>query len=282
MILERGNGGRKKGRETSMWESNIDQLTLCTLPNGGLNPWPRHVPWSGIEPATLWSVIHHTTNWATLGRASYKFFDHWYSYYLYSFCLVLCPCSGSQIKTHQWLPSPSPTNLCLKCILNFTVPHQLHSPKCQPKTSSALTWATASYLDSLLSLMYPFLFLLIVPLLPDWTSKLKSGYIIPLIHIKTPYFLQLPARHTLSDPGFFFSSFSTFCHDHFVPNNLEFLMLFEHTKFSPSQSIWPCCSLHQEFLSPGYLCYILPMPRGPGSPPFSSLFKKELIPTLTP
>ena len=47
-IFREGKGGRKRGRETSM----------CGCLSGGAHwgpgPQPRHVPWLGIELATLW------------------------------------------------------------------------------------------------------------------------------------------------------------------------------------------------------------------------------------
>ena len=38
-----GKGGRKRGRETSMCERNIDWGAFCT-PQMGMDPQPRHVP----------------------------------------------------------------------------------------------------------------------------------------------------------------------------------------------------------------------------------------------
>ena len=37
--------------------------------NQGPGPQPRHVPWLGIEPPTLWFVGWHSIPWATLARA---------------------------------------------------------------------------------------------------------------------------------------------------------------------------------------------------------------------
>ena len=50
LFLERGEGGR--GRETLMWERNINWLPLA-CPQPGTWPQPRHVPWPGIEPVTF-------------------------------------------------------------------------------------------------------------------------------------------------------------------------------------------------------------------------------------
>ena len=47
-IFRERKGGRKRGRETSMCGC------LSHAPYWGPGPQPRHVPWLGIEPATLW------------------------------------------------------------------------------------------------------------------------------------------------------------------------------------------------------------------------------------
>ena len=61
--------GRKKGRETSMCG-----CFWCT-PYWGPDPQPRHVPWLGIEPVTLWFTGQTSIHWATPDRA---------------FCLFVC------------------------------------------------------------------------------------------------------------------------------------------------------------------------------------------------
>ena len=33
-----------------------------------LGTWPRHVPWSGIEPRTVWFTGQHSIHWATPAR----------------------------------------------------------------------------------------------------------------------------------------------------------------------------------------------------------------------
>ena len=50
LILERGER-RERGRETLMWERNIDQLHLIYSWDQTHNPGM----WPGIEPATFWS-----------------------------------------------------------------------------------------------------------------------------------------------------------------------------------------------------------------------------------
>ena len=58
-----GNGGRKRKRETSMCSCLL--YTLYWRPG-----WqPRHVPWLGIEPATLWFSGWHWTHRSIPARA---------------------------------------------------------------------------------------------------------------------------------------------------------------------------------------------------------------------
>ena len=64
--LDRGEG-REKGRETSM----CDCLSCTPYWRPGLQP--SHVPWVGIEPATLWFTGWHSIHWATPARAISEF-----------------------------------------------------------------------------------------------------------------------------------------------------------------------------------------------------------------
>ena len=50
LFLEKGEGGRKRRRETPMCGC------LLSTPHWGPGLQPRHVPWLGIKPATLWFV----------------------------------------------------------------------------------------------------------------------------------------------------------------------------------------------------------------------------------
>ena len=52
-------GGRKRGRERLMCGC------LSHAPYCGPGLQPRHVPWLGIEPATLWFVGQCSIHWAT-------------------------------------------------------------------------------------------------------------------------------------------------------------------------------------------------------------------------
>ena len=58
-----GKGRRKRGRETSMCGC------LSCAPYWGPGTQPRHVPWLGIEPVTLWFAGWHSVHWATPARA---------------------------------------------------------------------------------------------------------------------------------------------------------------------------------------------------------------------
>ena len=59
LFLEKGKGGRKRGRETSVCGC------LSRVPYGGPGPQPRRVSWPGIQPATLWLAGQCSVHWAT-------------------------------------------------------------------------------------------------------------------------------------------------------------------------------------------------------------------------
>ena len=62
-------GGRKKGRETSVCGC------LSRAPNWGAGLQPRHMPWLGIEPVTLWFAGQRSVHWATPARAQIHNFN---------------------------------------------------------------------------------------------------------------------------------------------------------------------------------------------------------------
>ena len=70
LFLDRGKG-RENERETSM----CGCLSCTPYWRPGLQP--RHVPWLGIEPATLWFTGWLSIHWATPARAD-------------GFCLFIC------------------------------------------------------------------------------------------------------------------------------------------------------------------------------------------------
>ena len=64
---------------------------LLHTPYWGPGPPPRHVPWLGIEPVTLWGW--HSIHWATLARVHWCFVGHlgivWFVdklKWIFSFC----------------------------------------------------------------------------------------------------------------------------------------------------------------------------------------------------
>ena len=63
LFLERGEEKEKER------ERNIMCGCLLCAPHWGPGPQPRHVPWLGTEPATLWFVGPHSVHWATPATA---------------------------------------------------------------------------------------------------------------------------------------------------------------------------------------------------------------------
>ena len=62
LFLEEGKGGEKE-RETSIYGC------LSCAPYWGPGPQPRHAPWLGIKPPTLWFTGWCSIHWATPARA---------------------------------------------------------------------------------------------------------------------------------------------------------------------------------------------------------------------
>ena len=69
LLLDRGEGREKRGRETSICGC------LSSNPYWGPGPQPRQVPWLGMEPVTLWFIGQHSIRWATPIRAYFKYFS---------------------------------------------------------------------------------------------------------------------------------------------------------------------------------------------------------------
>ena len=67
LFLEKGEG-RVKERERS-----INMWMPVTCSPLGAGPQPRHVPWLGIEPATLWFAGQCSIHWAAPARALFSF-----------------------------------------------------------------------------------------------------------------------------------------------------------------------------------------------------------------
>ena len=62
-----GKGGRKRGRTTSMCGCPPH------APHWGPGLQPRHMPWPGIKPVTLWFTGQCSIHWATPARATVDF-----------------------------------------------------------------------------------------------------------------------------------------------------------------------------------------------------------------
>ena len=61
LFLEREEGREKEERNINVW-------LLLMHPHWGPGLQPRHVPWLGIEPMTLWFAGWHSIHWATPAR----------------------------------------------------------------------------------------------------------------------------------------------------------------------------------------------------------------------
>ena len=71
LYLERAEGKEKeRERNIKVWLP----LMHPHCPNRGPGPQPRHVPWLGIKPTTLWFAGQHSIHWATPARATSTFF----------------------------------------------------------------------------------------------------------------------------------------------------------------------------------------------------------------
>ena len=68
IIFREGKGGRKRGN-THWCMSQTSIGCLLYAPCWGVGSQPRHVPWWGIELATLWFTGQHSVHWATLAGA---------------------------------------------------------------------------------------------------------------------------------------------------------------------------------------------------------------------
>ena len=70
LSLEKGEE-REKERERNIDVREIHWLIGFFLhsPNWGPGPEPRHVPWPGIKPVTLWFAGWYSIHWATPARA---------------------------------------------------------------------------------------------------------------------------------------------------------------------------------------------------------------------
>ena len=98
MILETEEGREKERARNINAREKYRSVASCMCPDWGLNLQPRHVPWPGIEPVTLWFAGWHPANWATLARARAS-----------HICICLLPLTGMlflKLFTQLALPPP--------------------------------------------------------------------------------------------------------------------------------------------------------------------------------
>ena len=105
--------GRGKERERNV---NVWLPVVC--PNWGPGPQPRHVPWLGIEPVTLWFTGWCSIHWATPARA-----------------LTLTSLLPTVISPNRGLLGVSP-HLCLPSCLPCNPNKPFHPPPAGPTQGS--------------------------------------------------------------------------------------------------------------------------------------------------
>ena len=69
LFRERRREGERQGEKHRCVRGTLISC-LSQAPNCRPGPQPRHVPWLGIEPATLWFPGRHTIRWTTPARAT--------------------------------------------------------------------------------------------------------------------------------------------------------------------------------------------------------------------
>ena len=112
-FLEReGKSGRKKRRVISVCGC------LLHSPNWGHGLQPRHVPWLGIEPVTLWFTSQHSIHWATPARAVFCLF-----YWSHEWPVLVC------VYTGEWSRRRMRGHSVLFCILKIIKRGRKHSYK---------------------------------------------------------------------------------------------------------------------------------------------------------
>ena len=78
LFLERGKGGKKKGKKHQC------VVASHAPPYWGHDPQPRHVPWLGIEPVTFCVTSLSSIHWAIPARVSYTVLNEWIICYINS------------------------------------------------------------------------------------------------------------------------------------------------------------------------------------------------------
>ena len=85
-------------------ERNINVLEI-QVPYQGLGLQPRHVPWLGIELATVWFAGWHSIHWPTPARARALSLE---KQFLFSFCPAKNLPGSHSSQDQAWVPCPSP------------------------------------------------------------------------------------------------------------------------------------------------------------------------------
>ena len=108
-IFREGKGGRKRGRETSMWERNIDWLSLTCAPTGDRTYNPGLCPDRELnrQPFALWGDAQqtepHWSGWKEIVFTDFVFLT-WFPPVLLGkernmFECKVCPASSSMCVT---------------------------------------------------------------------------------------------------------------------------------------------------------------------------------------
>ena len=87
---------REREREAEKHQCVLDSW----VPNWGSGLQPRHVPWLGIELATLLFTDRRSIHWATPARAPWLFYNYQFAL-LNPFCLFAHPLDPSPSGNHQ-------------------------------------------------------------------------------------------------------------------------------------------------------------------------------------
>ena len=99
-ILERGREGEREGEKHRCVKEALINC-LSQTPSRAPGPQPSHVPWLGIEPATLWFTVWRLIHWATPAKAKGLLNGQWHGkYWLCSFLSYRG--DGFLFSKHSW------------------------------------------------------------------------------------------------------------------------------------------------------------------------------------
>ena len=126
--------------ETSVWERNIDvrgkhqSVASCMVPDQGLNPQPKYMPWPGIQLETFWCMGQSPKQVTQLGLKSNK--EHWTSWG--SLCCIWTSNITWFSVSHCCVMPLWRETLFLLCLLgSLPPPHHLQQPL-SPMSASKL------------------------------------------------------------------------------------------------------------------------------------------------